>query len=149
MYERVLVATDGSERAADAVTRAAELARSIGLDELHVVSSCHPYTLSELDRVRSGLPEEFRDLVDGEIEAEHHLSGAEVIVERHGLRPVSHVGSGNPADAILDTAGEIDADLIVVGARGLGAVARFLRGSVSTRVAHHSSCDVLIVEHDD
>lgn len=149
MYERVLVATDGSKRAADAVGRAAELARSIGLEELHVVSACHPYNLSELDRIRSGLPEEFRDLVDGEIEAEHHVAEAEVIVEGYGLRSVPHVGSGNPADAILEAAKDVDADLIVVGARGLGAVARFLRGSVSTRVAHHAPCDVLIVEHDD
>ena len=46
-------------------------------------------------------------------------------------------------------ADRVDADLIVVGARGLSALRRFVRGSVSTRVAHHSTRDVLIVEHDD
>lgn len=149
MYERILVATDGSTRANDAVRRATELATAIGLEELHVVSSCRPYTLDQLERARSELPVEFRDLVDAEIEAEHHLAEARTVIARAGLRAVEHVATGQPADAILRTATDLDADLIVVGARGLSAVARFVRGSVSTKVAHHSTCDVLIVEHDD
>lgn len=62
---------------------------------------------------------------------------------------MSHRVPGDPATAILHVAEEVDTDLIVVGARGLGAVQRFLRGSVSTRVAHHAPCSALIVEHDD
>ena len=61
---------------------------------------------------------------------------------------VSHERNGDPAEAILEVAESVHADLIVVGARGLGLVGRFIRGSVSTKVAHHSSCDVLVVEHD-
>jgi nucleotide-binding universal stress UspA family protein len=37
------------------------------------------------------------------------------------------------------------ADLIVMGAKGLGAIARFLLGSVSTRVVQHAHCSVLVV----
>jgi nucleotide-binding universal stress UspA family protein len=37
------------------------------------------------------------------------------------------------------------ADLIVMGAKGLGAIARFLLGSVSTRVVQHANCSVLVV----
>lgn len=52
---------------------------------------------------------------------------------------------GNPADEILKVADTHEADLIVTGAKGLGAVGRFLLGSVSTRVAQHASCSALVV----
>jgi nucleotide-binding universal stress UspA family protein len=52
---------------------------------------------------------------------------------------------GNPADQILKTAETHEADLIVTGAKGLGAVGRFLLGSVSTRVVQHAACSVLVV----
>ena len=52
---------------------------------------------------------------------------------------------GNPAQEIMKAATKQHADLIVMGAQGLGAIARFLIGSVSTRVVQHSSCSVLVV----
>jgi len=52
---------------------------------------------------------------------------------------------GNPAEEIMKAASQQRADLIVMGAKGLGAIARFLIGSVSTRVAQHASCSVLVV----
>lgn len=52
---------------------------------------------------------------------------------------------GKPAEEIMKVATKHHADLIVMGAKGLGAVARFLLGSVSTRVVQHSSCSVLVV----
>jgi nucleotide-binding universal stress UspA family protein len=58
---------------------------------------------------------------------------------REGLR------LGKPADQILTIAKKDKADLIVIGAKGLGAIRRVLVGSVSTRVAQHSACSVLVV----
>jgi nucleotide-binding universal stress UspA family protein len=52
---------------------------------------------------------------------------------------------GKPAEEIMKVAAKHRADLIVMGAQGLGAIARFLIGSVSTRVVQHSSCSVLVV----
>ncbi|NOT95663.1 MAG: universal stress protein [Nitrospira sp.] len=52
---------------------------------------------------------------------------------------------GKPAEEIMKVASKHQADLIVMGAKGLGAIARFLLGSVSTRVVQHSSCSVLVV----
>lgn len=52
---------------------------------------------------------------------------------------------GNPADEILNIAYRQKADLIITGAKGLGAIGRFLLGSVSTRVVQHSNCSVLVV----
>ena len=57
--------------------------------------------------------------------------------------PVCQIGS--PAEEIMKVASKHHADLIVMGAQGLGAIARFLLGSVSTRVVQHSSCSVLVV----
>jgi nucleotide-binding universal stress UspA family protein len=52
---------------------------------------------------------------------------------------------GKPAEEIMKVAAKHHADLIVMGAQGLGAIARFLLGSVSTRVVQHATCSVLVV----
>jgi nucleotide-binding universal stress UspA family protein len=52
---------------------------------------------------------------------------------------------GKPAEVIMKVASKHHADLIVMGAKGLGAIARFLLGSVSTRVMQHANCSVLVV----
>ncbi len=147
MYERIVVGTDGSERALDAVRAAGRLAELCGLSEVHVVSACRFYTLPEMDRIRAGLPQEFHDVVNPHLDAQDALNAADLNLGS-AVSMVPHDRSGGPADAILSVAESEGADLIVVGARGLGAMGRFLRGSVSTKVAHHSPCDVLIVEHD-
>ena len=52
---------------------------------------------------------------------------------------------GDPADAILDVAEELGADLIVVGNKGMTGAKRFLLGSVPNQVSHHAPCAVMIV----
>ncbi len=52
---------------------------------------------------------------------------------------------GKPAYEILQVASKKKVDLIVIGAKGMGAIARFLLGSISTKVVQHSSCSVLVV----
>jgi len=52
---------------------------------------------------------------------------------------------GKPAEEVMDVASKHHADLIVMGAKGLDAVSRFLLGSVSTRVVQHATCSVLVV----
>jgi nucleotide-binding universal stress UspA family protein len=52
---------------------------------------------------------------------------------------------GRPASVIADAADSVDADLVVVGRRGLGGVAELLLGSVSHELAHHCKCPVLLV----
>jgi nucleotide-binding universal stress UspA family protein len=58
-------------------------------------------------------------------------------------KPVCQLG--NPAEEIMKVASKHRADLIVLGAQGLGAIDRFLLGSVSTRVVQHANCSVLVV----
>jgi nucleotide-binding universal stress UspA family protein len=62
-----------------------------------------------------------------------------------GYRVEEVLRLGKPAEEIIKVASRKKADLIVTGAKGLGAIARFLLGSVSTKVVQHSSCSVLVV----
>ena len=66
-----------------------------------------------------------------------------------GVKAVGHLVEDDPASAILDTADDVEADLVVVGSRGLGRATRFLRGSVSSKVASHAKRSVLVVHPDD
>ena len=147
MYERIVVGTDGSDEALDAVERAGELAAAGGVPAVHVVTACRPFSATDLERIAAELPAEFREFVGTHVPAYDQLDSAERVLAPMEVRAVRHQVAGDAAAVILDLAEEVDADLIVVGARGLGAVGRFLRGSVSTRVAHHAPCDVLVVEH--
>jgi nucleotide-binding universal stress UspA family protein len=149
MYTTIVVGTDGSPQALAAVRRAGEVASASGIDSVHVVAACHAYSQAEVERIEADLPSEFHDLINVHMRAIDRFDEARGELRRFGVDVVEHEASVGPARAILDVAEEVDADLVVVGARGLGAIERFVRGSVSTRVAHHSPCDVLIVEHDD
>src|SRR5438067_2282220 len=60
----------------------------------------------------------------------------------------THAVSAHPATAILSVAEVVDADLIVVGNRGMKGVRRLL-GSVPANVSHHAACDVLVVDTVD
>ena len=66
-------------------------------------------------------------------------------LEQCGIEPKLVEGLGEPAEAIVDTARENGADLVIVGTRGENAAKRALMGSVSTSVLHHAPCDVLVV----
>lgn len=68
---------------------------------------------------------------------------AAALVSR-GLKVEQHVSHGRAADAILDVAAQIEADLIVSGSRGRGQLASMLLGSVATEVATHAPCPVLV-----
>ncbi len=62
-----------------------------------------------------------------------------------GIEVETFAREGDPADAILDVAEEHDADLIVVGNKGMTGARRFLLGSVPNKVSHHAPCSVLII----
>ncbi|MBH0199575.1 MAG: universal stress protein [Nitrospira sp.] len=66
-------------------------------------------------------------------------------VAKAGFQVQEAMRLGKPADEILTEAKQEKVDLIVTGAKGLGAIGRALLGSVSTRVVHHATCSVLVV----
>lgn len=148
MFSTIVVGTDGSTGAIEALDTAGRLAKALGVDAIHVVAACEPFIGAEVSQIEAALPQEFHDLISPHMRANKRFSEAANILRPLGVNSINHEHAGNAAEAILDVAQAVEADLIVVGARGLGAISRFFRGSVSTRVAHHSPCNVLIVEHN-
>ncbi|HYY44312.1 MAG TPA: universal stress protein [Actinomycetota bacterium] len=90
------------------------------------------------------------DLVGAELHVLHAgrngSQGIERLAGEYGATP--HVVSGNPADALIDVAEQIDAGLIVVGSVGMTGARRFLIGNVPNKVTHHATRDVLVVKTD-
>jgi nucleotide-binding universal stress UspA family protein len=78
-------------------------------------------------------------------DVEATLAGAAEDARAAGIEAATYPREGDPADAILDVAEELGADLIVVGNKGMTGAKRFLLGSVPNRVSHHAPCSVLIV----
>jgi nucleotide-binding universal stress UspA family protein len=72
------------------------------------------------------------------------LEHAATRLRRHGLDVTTRLTEGRPASVIVETAHEIEADLVIVGARGHGAVEEALLGSVSAEVVDQASCAVLV-----
>ena len=69
----------------------------------------------------------------------------DIAAERPNVVTEKRVEIGSPADTLCQVASHTQADMVVVGARGMGATARVLLGSVSDRVVHHAPCPVLVV----
>jgi nucleotide-binding universal stress UspA family protein len=131
---KVLLAYDGSESAQRALERTAALFSDGAVTVIGVVPA-QPSGPRSAGPVMEGDVEEYGRQLTAAIEK---LGGLGVTAQK--LEAVGH-----PADAIVDEAERGGFDLIVVGSRGLHGVARFLLGSVSTRVATHAHCDVLVV----
>jgi nucleotide-binding universal stress UspA family protein len=66
-------------------------------------------------------------------------------IKQAGVDVETNARQGDPADAILDVAEEQNADLIVVGNKGMSGAKRFLLGSVPNKVSHHAPCSVMII----
>jgi nucleotide-binding universal stress UspA family protein len=73
------------------------------------------------------------------------LKAATERAEEAGVETQSFARQGDPADAILDVAEEVGADLIIVGNKGMSGAKRFLLGSVPNKVSHHAPCSVMII----
>lgn len=144
MFTVVVVGTDGSSNAQKAVRVAANLA---GPDTtLHVVAAYEPISEAQLRSMARDLPEEFRPLLYSDSGIDSILAGARSIVNPLGVKAEYHSVEGDPAEALIDTVEQLDADLLVVGSRGEGATKRLMHGSVSTKVLHHAPCAVLVVK---
>lgn len=144
--EVMVVGFDGSTNAQKALKTAMDLAGEG--TTIHVVTAFDPPSPREVEQIVAMLPDEFKtglDLLEG---SRAHLRDAERMLEASGIDFKSHFVNDKPAAAILDVAAEQDADLIVVGSRGLGRASRFLRGSVSSRIAAHAPHSFLVVHED-
>jgi nucleotide-binding universal stress UspA family protein len=74
------------------------------------------------------------------------LATTDVKTKEAGIKAVTTLLYGSPAEEIISFAEKEEVDLIVIGDRGLGSVTRFFLGSVSNKVSRHAPCPVLIVK---
>ena len=145
LFERIVVGTDGSDTAAEAVRQAIELAKVTGAS-LEIVSAFEPVPQQRLREEQAELPGDVAYAIGPTRGRRRHARGGRGTGEaRAGSRSSTHAREGDPADAILDVAEERDADLIVVGNKGMTGAKRFLLGSVPNKVSHHAPCGVYIV----
>ena len=144
MYDSIVVGTDGSDTAKEAVRQAAELAKTVGA-KLHLVSAYEPVPEGRLRQERQNVPDAMQWMINPKEDVNNTLKEAAEQLEKDGVEVDTYAREGDPADAILDVAEEEKADLIVVGNKGMTGAKRFLLGSVPNRVSHHAPCSVLII----
>ncbi|MHB1550107.1 MAG: universal stress protein [Vulcanimicrobiaceae bacterium] len=139
MFSHILVAWDGSASAGRAFDYAVEIARRFQA-RVQLVSVARIGEHSETDTERQSSLDEARRFYEQRsaplIESARRQS---ITVE------MLIVEGAHPAEAIIDTAHRVGADLVLVGRRGLSGVTRFLIGSISDRVARYAPCPVLII----
>jgi nucleotide-binding universal stress UspA family protein len=144
MFNSIVVGTDGSDTAAQAVREAVDLAKADSAT-LQLVSAFAHVSERRLRAERRDAPEEVRQAINPRKEAEQFLGDAADVAREAGVSVQTHARQGDPADAILDVAEETGAGLIVVGNKGMTGASRFLLGSVPDKISHHAPCSVLIV----
>jgi nucleotide-binding universal stress UspA family protein len=144
MYKAIVVGTDGSDTATEAVRQAAELAQRLGA-RLLIVSAYEPITDERLRSTAEDVPRDLQWMLNPREDVDATLHSAGELAHERGVEVQTFARQGDPADAILDVAEEQHADLIVVGNKGMTGAKRFLLGSVPNRVSHHAPCSVLII----
>jgi nucleotide-binding universal stress UspA family protein len=139
MFEKILVAIDGSPASEKALATAVDLAQhyraeliAIGVAEVPEVVGM----VDEVDELRESAETQFRQF--GEAAVEYARS--------RGVPLRSVVVRGHAADAIVRFAESEKVSLVVVGQQGRSRVARFILGSTTDRVSEHSPCSVMIVK---
>jgi nucleotide-binding universal stress UspA family protein len=136
MFDHILVAVDGSPQGGKTVPVAIDMAQKYGSSVTVVHVREHGrYEGSDVDL---GPPMSAEDLVDGVV-----ARFEEVGVEANGV--IRRVRPGDTPEQIVEVAGSSDADLIVMGTRGMTEWKSLMLGGVANKVVHHSTCPVLLV----
>ncbi|MDX6699562.1 MAG: hypothetical protein QOE65_2959 [Solirubrobacteraceae bacterium] len=144
MFGSIVVGTDGSDTAKEAVRQATELAKSTG-DTIDLVSAYEPVSSARLREEAQQVPKDLEWMVNPREDVEATLETAAEQIKESGVDVQTFAREGDPADAILDVAEERTSGLIVVGNKGMTGAKRFLLGSVPNKVSHHAPCSVMII----
>jgi nucleotide-binding universal stress UspA family protein len=147
VYERIVVGVNPVDSAQRAAKEAIALAEAVGAD-LHLVCAYAPEPVAPLSSMVAGAalatatqpqPAPRPDATRAHVE--NFLSG---LARSTSVTTHRHVLPGDPAESILQVCGEVGADLVVVGNKGMQGARRVL-GSVPNTVSHQAPCSVLIV----
>jgi nucleotide-binding universal stress UspA family protein len=139
MFDKILVAIDGSPASEKALAAAVDLAvhyraelLAIGVAEVPEVVGM----VDEVDELRRGAEAHFRQIGEAAVE----------FARNRGVIPRSVVVRGHAADAIVRFAESERVSLVVIGSHGHSRIARFFLGSTTDRVSEHCHCSVMIVK---
>jgi len=144
VFTRIVVGTDGSETAAEAVRQAVEMAK-ISSATLSIVSAYQPISGRRVQGEQRDAPADVHYELGPREDVNLVLDAAAAEAKGEGIEVQTHPVEADPADAILNVAEETKADLIVVGNKGMTGARRYLLGSVPNNISHHAPCSVLIV----
>ena len=139
MFERILLAVDGSEHGYHAAKMAADLARAMNSERLRIVVA--------YNRIPPYLGEpNLQQAIDARLtEAQEVLKKAMEIVGDVPAEIHTELIEGDAAESIIEVANTRESSVIVMGSRGLGRLAGLVLGSTSQKVVSHAPCPVLIV----
>jgi nucleotide-binding universal stress UspA family protein len=138
MFEKILCANDGSERAFHALAVAIKIARENN-SELHMVS------VEEIDYVPEFI-EEVREEIGTAARRFHKVvNQARTMSEEARVKLHTHVLAGHPVRDIVELAVELKADLLVIGSAGHSELYERMLGSRADRLVHLAPCPVLVV----
>jgi nucleotide-binding universal stress UspA family protein len=143
VFRSIVVGTDGSDTATQAVRQATQLARSVGA-RIELVSAYEPVSDARL-REEIVVPQDLHWMINPREDVVATLEAAASEIRAAGVEVEVFARQGDPADSILDVAEERGSDLIVIGNKGKTGAKRFLLGSVPNKISHHAPCSVLII----
>ena len=138
MFEKILCANDGSERAFHALALAITIAKEND-SELHMVS------IEEIDYMPEFI-EEVREEI-GTAARQFHtvLQRARAMAEKDHVKLHTHVLAGHPVRDIVELAADLKVDLLVIGSAGHSEIYERMLGSRADRLVHLAGCPVLVV----
>jgi nucleotide-binding universal stress UspA family protein len=142
MVNTVAVGTDGSDRAEKAVAFAIDMAKRYQA-KLVAISSYHPVSETRLRKEQEEAPQEIQWSINPMEDVETILTAVESRAIEAGLEVTTVAGQGDPADVLVKHAEEQDADVLVVGNKGMN---RRILGSVPKTVTHRAQCTVVVVK---
>jgi nucleotide-binding universal stress UspA family protein len=142
MLETIAVGTDGSDTATKAVEFALDLAEKYG-SRMVFISSYTPVSETRIKREQRDAPADVQWAINPAEDVESALRQVEEMADARGLQWTSEARQGDPSDVLVEIAEAHNADLLVIGNKGMQ---RRVLGSVPNSVTHKANCSVVIVK---
>jgi nucleotide-binding universal stress UspA family protein len=142
MIQTVAVGTDGSETAQKAVDFALDMAERYEA-RLVIASAYTPVSEGRLKKEHVDAPQEIQWSINPSEEVDATLRAVEEQASDRGVKYTSEARNGDPADVLCEIAEAHEADVIIVGNKGMN---RRILGSVPNSVSHNAPCSVMIVK---
>ncbi|MBM7573594.1 universal stress protein [Aquibacillus albus] len=139
MYNKILLATDGSEHSKRAAENAIHIAKCTEGSKLEIV-----YVIAA-DKAKSDVLSNWNS-IDVNDSRKERIKVAENMAKESGVSFNIKILHGEPGPTIVEYANKNNFDVVVIGSRGLNGLQEFVLGSVSHKVAKRANCPVLIVK---